>query len=348
MLLLLPLPGLASAATLHVTTAGSDSNPCTTDAPCRSIGQATGCMSGGDTVLVHGGTYTEGNITMPNGSEGSPSTLKANPGETVTIRDTSSADCLVCFRNGASWQVVDGFRLDANGSGGFVIRNEDNSRSDYHNLTLRNNEMTGSRHSCLLLSGDHYPIEQNHIHHCGTDQKLDHGIYFSGTQSLIQGNTLDHNACFNIQNYNGFGLDISHNTYDGNTFTASGCGFVFTMGGSHTVINNVMYDDSAQGRTAAFLCCGAGSTVANNTVAKNNGTGMLANNSGDDAGAEVHDNLVCGNSGGQMQLQSAHQSNNQVMDTCPSDLSLVPKGGSTPPAPSPLPAPRKLRVVTVP
>ena len=81
------------------------------------------------------------------------------------------------------------------------------------------------------------------------------------------------------------------------------------------MVNNVMYQDATQGRTAGFLCCGANSTVANNTIVGNTGTGILANNGGDDAGADVRNNLVCDNSGGQLGLKSARLSNN--LTTCP-------------------------------
>src|SRR5262249_2266300 len=159
-------------------------------------------------------------------------------------------------------------------------------------------EIKNGRHSCFLTSGTAWTLRGNHIHHCGTDTRLDHGVYFQTNRSLVTGNTFDNNACFNLQVYSGHGADLCCNTITGNTFTASGCGLVFTMGGSHTVSNNVMHHDATQGRTAGFLCCGAGSTVAGNTVAQNNAPGMLANTSGDDSGADVHDNLVCGNSGG--------------------------------------------------
>ena len=89
--------------------------------------------------------------------------------------------------------------------------------------------------------------------------------------------------------------------------------------------------------------------MAGNTVANNGAPGMLAVNGGDDAGANVTDNTVCGNRGGQMQLKSARQSNNRVMETCPSDLNLTPAGGATPGLASSLPpAPRNFRVLSLP
>ena len=64
---------------------------CTADAPCRSIGHATSRMGGGDTVVVHGGTYDEGNLTLPNGSEGRPSLAGGAPRADAARRAPSFA-----------------------------------------------------------------------------------------------------------------------------------------------------------------------------------------------------------------------------------------------------------------
>jgi len=56
----------SSTRTFHVATRGRDSASGTEVAPLRSIGQAIGRASSGDTVVVHAGTYHEG-IVVPDG-----------------------------------------------------------------------------------------------------------------------------------------------------------------------------------------------------------------------------------------------------------------------------------------
>src|SRR5262249_32864117 len=159
----------------------------TTEAPCRTIRHATSRMSGGDTVIVHAGTYEEHGIFMPNGSSSAPSTLKANPGDTVLLRWGGARQAqMIGFRTGANWQVVDGFVMDGvshqtDGSTGisFLLHAVDNGSNDFHNITVQNNDIKNGYHQGALLSGDNWRIVNNRFHDNGTDPQLDHGGYFS-------------------------------------------------------------------------------------------------------------------------------------------------------------------------
>src|SRR5215471_6056328 len=85
-LLILPLvllPRTATAGTLVVAPSGSDSNPCTASAPCRTIRQSLSRCGSGDTLTIRGGTYDENSLQPPRGS-----TVEGARGETVTIRPT--------------------------------------------------------------------------------------------------------------------------------------------------------------------------------------------------------------------------------------------------------------------
>jgi hypothetical protein len=305
------------AATYYVATTGNDNNPGTQGSPFRTVGQGTRVLSGGDTLIVRGGTYAEGNLHLPSGSSGAPTTLIAAQNETVTLQPNSSVDCIICFSSGQSWITIDGLILDGGSPGGgsrlvtFPVLDSDNSGlSNTSHLTVQNSEIKNGRHSCFLTSGTAWTLRNNHIHHCGTDTQLDHGVYFQTNRSLIIGNTFDNNACFNLQVYSGHGADLCCNTFIGNVFTSSGCGLVATMGGSHVLYNNVHYADATRGNSAAFLCCGANSKVFNNTIVNNLSRGVLAMNGVDDQGAQFRHNIVCGNSGGQISLQNAATSNN--------------------------------------
>src|ERR1043166_4045375 len=79
----------ASGATLYVSTSGNDSNSGTSSAPLRTIVKAYSLASGGTTIIVKAGTYTDYNSGWgihlgKSGSSSSPITLKSEvPGGAV-------------------------------------------------------------------------------------------------------------------------------------------------------------------------------------------------------------------------------------------------------------------------
>jgi len=107
----------------YVSPGGSDSNPCTEALPCATVLRAVGpSITGpGDTVLVRGGTSTEGEMWIRNvngngGSAGQPKTVKNYPNEapvfTNATRSASiEADYLTFsglrFLNGKSLGIPD-------------------------------------------------------------------------------------------------------------------------------------------------------------------------------------------------------------------------------------------------
>jgi len=356
------LPGVATAATLVVATSGRDSNPCTADAPCRTVGHATGRMQDGDTVLVHGGTYTEGNISLPSGRAGAPSTLLAARGETVTLQPNDrNVDCLICLYPGQSYITIDGLVLDAGSpsgerlSFGAVVNSDHNDPSGHH-FTIQNCEVKNARQQGLHIAGAHWTVANNHIHHNGTDPHLHHGIYFSGHESLITGNFLHDNTCFAVQNYSATYTNTSNNTYRNNTFTHNGCGVVLAQGSGHVFANNILYNDGLLGRTpGAFVCCASHSEIAGNTIVNNPLTGLAPYNDADGAGTHIHNNTVCGNSGEQLNPGQAVARDNDTAATCPEAvmqrLAQLQRGAgrvASVPAPLPLPIPRNMQALSLP
>jgi hypothetical protein len=75
----------------YVSTTGSDSAVCSEMAPCKTIGHsALDVMKPGDTVLVRGGTYQDGEVWFKNGgTPTAPKTIKRYPGETVNLANGS-------------------------------------------------------------------------------------------------------------------------------------------------------------------------------------------------------------------------------------------------------------------
>jgi hypothetical protein len=114
-LLILTLAVSAQGVTYHVATTGDDARSCSTAqneaTPRRNIrSTALSCLSGGDTLVIRGGTYTEDfyacngfTACFPSGTANMPTIIKSYPGELATLRnaETSLRDAVVYIRDGS-------------------------------------------------------------------------------------------------------------------------------------------------------------------------------------------------------------------------------------------------------
>ena len=79
--------------TYYVSAIGNDSNPGTPNSPFRTIQKAMNVVNPGDTVLVRGGTYKEGRITLRRcGTPNNWINIKAYPNETPIIDGSDGYD----------------------------------------------------------------------------------------------------------------------------------------------------------------------------------------------------------------------------------------------------------------
>lgn len=100
----------------YVAAGGSDTGPCLEATPCATIGRAVlpDVTGPGDTILVRGGVHPEGEIWVRReyghgGASGQPKTIKAYPGDAVTLTNGDRP-----FIVDADFVTVSGFRF-ANG-----------------------------------------------------------------------------------------------------------------------------------------------------------------------------------------------------------------------------------------
>jgi hypothetical protein len=93
-----------SAMQLHVATAGDDANPGTLEKPFKTLQHAFSVADAGTTVLIHGGTYYEGELEFArNGTAQAPIVVKAFNSERVVI-DAADPDLM----DPSSWKTGDG------------------------------------------------------------------------------------------------------------------------------------------------------------------------------------------------------------------------------------------------
>jgi parallel beta-helix repeat protein len=173
-LLLLVLTGTAAAdgSVLFVDRANpscSDAGSGSASQPFCTVGAAAGRVSAGQTVQVAAGTYSE-NVTVPtSGTSTAPITFTAAPGASVVLSGQASGFTI----SGRGWITVKGFTVT--GTSGYGI------------------SVTNSAH--ITLSG-------NHVSYSGqpVSGQTRSGIRLGNvTDSLVSGNTADHNSYAGIE-----------------------------------------------------------------------------------------------------------------------------------------------------
>lgn len=220
-----------SGKTYYVTTSGSSSGDGSSTKPW-SLAHAfshPSALKPGDTVWVRGGTYS-GDFTLKiDGTSSAPITVRAYPGERVTIRHSSAP---VIDLAGASYVNLWGLEITSS----YSKRSESRSESTYG---IRVNQGTESHHVKLINMVIHdvqaqgigwwQALKDTEIYGSlwyfnGTTQ-LDHGVYVhntSGNKYLIDNMIFD-NASHGLHGYAETAeKGLNNITVEGNTFFNNG------------------------------------------------------------------------------------------------------------------------------
>ena len=236
-------PALAtSPATLYVDGSNpncSNTGTGTQSLPFCTIGAAAGKVVAGQTVQVAGGTYNE-KVTIPqSGTSSAPIVFTAAPGVTVTGQSNGFV------LSGRSWVTINGFSVTNTSDYGINV-------SSSSSITISNNHVSysGSQVSGLTRGG----------------------IRLSGsTDSLIVGNTSDHNSYAGIMVVGG----STRNEVRGNTTFNNAQGFERAAPGirlyaspGNVVDNNISHDNEDSGIEAYP---GSNDSLIYNNVSYSNG-----------------------------------------------------------------------------
>jgi hypothetical protein len=275
----------AVASTYYVATTGDDSRSCMTaqtiTTPKRTIKNAVTCLSAGDTLLVRGGTYDEGDITtIPSGVSWASKVRIANyvsagvggcsslaphscgtAGETVWITPTN-ANRVVFLTGSTKYIEFDGINMDGSHVpyGTFILyANGDNSAIAEH-IRWKNAECIsgpvgdGNDSSCVL-AGAHVTVStpggsefQNLTIHGGDS----YGLYISGPNNLIEDCDIYNVGMAGVHVYNGGGDSADANIIRRNRIHDITLGYYFgkpdprmwgviLSGNSNQVYNNFLY-----------------------------------------------------------------------------------------------------------
>ncbi|MBZ0294258.1 MAG: right-handed parallel beta-helix repeat-containing protein [Anaerolineae bacterium] len=289
----------AQSNTYYVARNGRDSNPGTEAKPFRSIRHGMQMLQPGDTLLVKKGTYAEELRNIPSGDSWSnPVTIRAYPGNRVTIKPPKNSERVITFSGNQQYIIIDGFVLDARRVRYEAIKFggvDDPNQPSPHHIRIINNEIRNAGRTIKAKGQYHYftagifatgnanylEYIHNVIHHNGVTD-FDHGIYQRSSYGLIEGNIIYSNKGSGIKvGWDGNAVNnIVRNNIIYNNSTArgklgqkkQGRGIGVYAGSGTLVYNNVIWGNHLIGIDVTYG--GHSARVFNNTVSSSRGWGI--------------------------------------------------------------------------
>lgn len=292
----------AEATTWYVRKGGLDANGCTnaqtdTDKTALlTINAALTCArnagGAGNTVTVHVGTYVESidsaSASFPyGGSWGSPFTLQAYTGETVTIKTNSNNFNLRIFSDNPLYAIVQGFIFDGatllgTESAGQVYFGSSVNGGNY--IIFQNNELINNdkAHGIgISRFTNNLQITNNKIHGgLWEDPQYTSGaantypVYHSGSSSLFVGNEIYDFTAHALQLYSGYSSTDVHDNIVRNNYihdfgsdpAKSGGWAILIQDGSNNKVYNNIVANSLYGAGIALSSACVSCVAYNNTV----------------------------------------------------------------------------------
>ena len=268
------------AAVYYTSTRGSDASSCeaakSVATPKRTIGGGLDCVRPGDRVIVKAGTYPE-EITNPPGGTSwqAPVTVAAAPGETVVVQPPPGAARVFTFAAASSSYIsVEGLILDAQHVGYDAIKITYGSTTGQSNyIRIQDCEIRHAPWQGILAGGTGHELRRLTIHHNGQD-RFQHGIYLTGSETVIEDSQVYENAGYGIHLYDGPG-GVHNNIVRNNQVWGNGhssdatAGIILSSGRGNQAYNNVVWNNKA----GIQVDYGATDTaVYHNTMYRNRGS----------------------------------------------------------------------------
>jgi parallel beta-helix repeat protein len=247
----------STAATYYAAPSGNDANVGTIDRPFRTVQSSLQKLAPGDKLYLRAGVYAEHIFAVAAGTSWSDApVIAAYPGETVEVGVIGpSTDSQYLIFDGL---IIAGLWIEVN-----HIR--------VQNCEIRNGDLSGG-----LLSGSFNEIINCKIHDNGLTD-FDHGLYITGSNNLVEGSEIYHNAGWGIHIYTTSGRandniirgnNIHNNAQAGNR----GLGMILSSGSGNIAHDNVIWENEG----GIHIDYGASNThVYDNTIYRNNLFGIL-------------------------------------------------------------------------
>jgi len=279
---LLVSPLVSEGATYYVAKDGSNAHTCkqaqSATTPKLTIRAGAACLSGGDTLDIRSGTYSEdlADNIFPSGlSSSARTTIRSHEGETVTIQRATPHSLLLFSQathiqliggSGYPFKFVGGAKIEAgaNNAGAVISFTNDDVVIDGIDVTNPESGSLGGHH--CILGGGGITIRNSHIHSCRAANYTNgnNGLYLVGNNVTVENNLIEdvsHNAvrC-------GAGDQPSDNcVIRGNTMIKTGTGAMqYARAVGMKIYNNVIISPTFAG--IQLLNSGGDISIWNNTI----------------------------------------------------------------------------------
>jgi hypothetical protein len=254
LLLVCMCPVAAHAATYYAAPGGGGSCSAAQSAshPVGGITAGIACLQGGDTLVLADGNYESiPPCTIPSGSSGQPTVIRAAQPRQAVLRGT--AYYMIQLGAGCTQQhiVFDGITIDReNASAGRGL----DLRAGAGDVTFQNGEVrnflgTGNCSPSMAFGGEvssgapFLIVRNNFIHDIGSNDpppnplpcNYSYGVYMNFDDAVIEGNTFTRISAFPIHGYPSPRNDVIR----GNVFCDTGP--ILVRGSGNTVTDNRLY-----------------------------------------------------------------------------------------------------------
>ena len=302
--------GETEAATYHVGVGGNDANSCasaqseSSGSQKRTIAAGVACLSAGDTLLIHGGTYTgrlnvidSQAFTVRSGTAASAITIAGASGETVVIQPPDGTGAIRLTDGAPGYLVLQDFVIDmrnstraaADGGPDGIYLNSGAHHNRFVRVEVKNNSGNGIAFSNWGGNSSFNQVINCHIHHNGQNSTFDHGqgpgvnngygLYVFTSDNVFDGNDIHDNGGYGMHLYNNTGPnDVARNMVRNNRFHGNGThggitfGLVVAWGADNVVANNLIYDNRGGG--IQVYTGSSNAAVYNNTIYGNAADGV--------------------------------------------------------------------------
>jgi hypothetical protein len=240
-----------SGATKYCSPAGSNGADGSESTPYLTITYGITQLSGGDTLILRGGNYTnDWNLDgIPSGGSWSaPTTIINYTGESPVIRPQTTADVFGFGLNSGQYIVISGIEVDmtvsqTTGAGVKITEN-----ANHVMITNCYIHHTWECHGVLITEGNANNADSNIVANChiayagwqhlsGSD---DHGIYIKNKGNVVTGCTINNNLHLGIQLFDG---NPDLNTIKGCTLYSNSLAIGIYSGNTNWIYNNVAYSN---------------------------------------------------------------------------------------------------------
>jgi Right handed beta helix region len=315
---------LVHPATYYVATNGSDSWTCTQaqsqSTPKRTINNGRTCLAAGDTLSIMPGTYAETLLNpLPSGlGTTQPTTLTGFSATNRPILKPTSGNSYIIQLNQTRSNirfrhlVLDARAFTGKLNGAFRA----NGGAGITGLTLEDCEAIGSQGvassgSGISIGAQNVATVRRCVIH-GWDSLESspgaHGLYWTGSNGLIESNTIYGNNGFGLQFYSSSASGVNGNTFRNNCVHRNGkAGLYIGSGSDNSAYNNVIVHNHGEGVSVV----GTRTKLYNNTIVMNGPRGIHVRGSQ----AEIRNNIVDGHGTEMANQGSGTAFSNNLCDT---------------------------------